>query len=419
PGIDLHVGSAQTSFAVPPPPAWYGLLPDITYLWRVRVSESPTPAALTDDSWGPWAERRFRTPAVASDTISRVIPSEGSFVSVLTPVLRWANSRTDVYYYEVQVSTDQAFNTDAATASAMVYWELRHGGATLPTNSYMVPHEFPLQTGARYFWRVRPRIQGDGAPVEWSRSFSFRTPDIAPPPTATPTATRTPVPTRTPIPTAKPTITRTPTVTRTPTATGTPTAIGGPTETPTPTGSITPSATPVFSPTLTPTPVFSPTPTPTPAALGEVLLNGSFEGSGGWISDCNCVSSATVLNGWHSGSKGGYVVPPSGADGANLYQIVTLPANAQSITLTYWFQLQGTDQNVNDCFVAGVLEGSTVLTSKQRCVAQGYQQSWLQEAMNLTAYKGKTVIVLFGMTTQSTQNHKNFALVDDASVQAQ
>src|SRR5438552_12825427 len=31
PGIDVHVGCICISYNIPPPPQWYGLLPDMTY----------------------------------------------------------------------------------------------------------------------------------------------------------------------------------------------------------------------------------------------------------------------------------------------------------------------------------------------------------------------------------------------------
>src|SRR5687768_4681570 len=37
PGVDLVLGAVR-SFRLPPPPAWYGLLPDMTYSWRLRSS---------------------------------------------------------------------------------------------------------------------------------------------------------------------------------------------------------------------------------------------------------------------------------------------------------------------------------------------------------------------------------------------
>ncbi len=87
------------------------------------------------------------------------------------PLLSWTNTDTDVFYYEVQLSTDFTFNTDPDTATASVYTGLIHGGAAALPNSYQVP--VPLALDTPYTWRVRPRVQGDGAPVEWSRTFSF------------------------------------------------------------------------------------------------------------------------------------------------------------------------------------------------------------------------------------------------------
>lgn len=199
PGVDLHVGSAGSSFSIPAPPSWYGLLPDMSYTWRVRVSDANSFVALTDESWSGWSERRFRTPSVSSATISLVTPPSGGTVTTLTPVLQWSNSRSDVFYYEVQVSKDPGFGP-----SAFLYFELRHGGVTSPPNSYAVPSGFPLEVNTTYHWRVRPRVQGDGAPVAWLPAWSFRTTDATagPTPTATPTATPTQTATVTPTATA-------------------------------------------------------------------------------------------------------------------------------------------------------------------------------------------------------------------------
>ena len=171
PGADLHLGSPDTSFTLPPPPAWYGMLPDMTYTWKVRVSDAASFVALDDASWGPWAQRTFRTPTVSSSTISAVSPPNNSNVSTLTPTLQWSISRTDVFYYEVQVSADPNFGPNA-----FLYQELRHGGATNPSNSYSIPSSYPLRANTAYYWRVRPRVQGDGQPVEWGPTNTFTTP---------------------------------------------------------------------------------------------------------------------------------------------------------------------------------------------------------------------------------------------------
>ncbi len=181
PGIDLHAGAPATALDIPAPPAWFGLLPDMTYTWRVRASDAVTFVELLDPSWGPWASGRFRTPTVTSGSMSAALPTPSSTVDTLNPLLVWNDSRTDVFYYEVQLSKDPTFTTDPALATAMVYWELRHGGATTPHNSYAVPTGFPLEAAAVYSWRVRPRVQGDGTPQAWSSTATFRTSPTAKP----------------------------------------------------------------------------------------------------------------------------------------------------------------------------------------------------------------------------------------------
>jgi hypothetical protein len=175
PGIDALLGSPQTSFAVPVPPGWYGLLPDMTYTWRVRGSAAFQAVGADDASWTPWSESTFRTPAVSGAGFIAVAPTQGGLSSGLTPVLQWAPGRPDLFYFELQLSRDATFNTDPTTATAMVYGALVHGGVTTPANSYTVPAAFPLQAGVTYSWRVRPRVQGDGRPAAWSPTFTFTT----------------------------------------------------------------------------------------------------------------------------------------------------------------------------------------------------------------------------------------------------
>lgn len=408
PGVNLYFGSALTSFDVPAPPTWYGLLPDLSYTWRVRVSDAATGVELNDPSWSTPAERTFRTPPVDSSSISLLSPGAGATVTSLTPTLRWGNQRSDVYYYEVQVSKDAAFNTDPATATAMVYWELRHGGVTDPPNSYAVPAGFPLEINTRYFWRVRPRVQGDGTPVAWTPAFDFQTAASTPSATATPPGGATATPTRTPVggATAFPT--------GTPTPTSTPTVIPGTGATATST--TTPGTGTTNTPTSTPTRTPTRTPTPSGGTTGELVTNGTFEGSGGWSDGCNCITSAAVVGGWNSGSKGAKLLPAEGSTSASIYQIISLPGGGNTVTLTYWYRLEGTDANDDDCFVAGVSAGSQVLASKERCVRQGYVTGWTKETMNLSGLGQGSVFLTFGLTARSSRNHQNYALLDDVSI---
>lgn len=173
PAVDL-IRNIESGFVVPAPPVWYGLLPDMTYFWRVRTATVTTPPAEGD--WSAWASRAFRTPKVSAAGITAVAPATGSTVTGLTPQLTWADPTRGVFYYEVQASKDPTFDTNPATSTAVIYGALIHGGVTSPRNTYAIPAGFPLEPGTLYHWRVRPRAQGDALPVDWSASFTFRTP---------------------------------------------------------------------------------------------------------------------------------------------------------------------------------------------------------------------------------------------------
>ncbi len=179
PGINL-IRNVESSYTVEPPDFGssdpdYVMLPDITYTWRVRTTTSTAPSeSLSEADWTEWSSRTFETGNVSSSTTDLESPTGGMPVTSLRPTLIWSNSNEEVFYYEVQVSKDSGFSD--LTGAPFLYWELRHGGETNPPNSYTIPSAFPLEPNTTYFWRVRPRIQGDGTPVAWTDAAQFRTP---------------------------------------------------------------------------------------------------------------------------------------------------------------------------------------------------------------------------------------------------
>ena len=50
----------------------YVMLPDMTYLWRVRTTTVLTNP--TEDDWSAWAVSSFKTPPASSSTITPVAP---------------------------------------------------------------------------------------------------------------------------------------------------------------------------------------------------------------------------------------------------------------------------------------------------------------------------------------------------------
>src|SRR5207247_6255978 len=105
-----------------------------------------------------------------------LLPENGAKNVPLRPTLSWGQSgSTGIFYYEVQLSKDPKFETDPAKATAPVYWNLVHGGESAPHNSWTVPEGFSLEPNTVYYWRVRPRIQGDGTPGAWAWASQFST----------------------------------------------------------------------------------------------------------------------------------------------------------------------------------------------------------------------------------------------------
>ncbi len=183
PAINLLIGAPEVvaagKYDVPAPSFSVGnyiLLPGMTYTWRVRISTLTTPMSESTPGWSIWQGRTFRTATATSATVLPQTPSNGAAVSTLTPQLRWANANDQIFYYEVQLSKDPNFEADPNRAVAAVYWELVHGAQTNPPNSYHVRSDFPLEPASIYYWRVRPRVQGDGIAVVWSNSWTFVTP---------------------------------------------------------------------------------------------------------------------------------------------------------------------------------------------------------------------------------------------------
>ena len=134
------IGNATFSFTLPPPPSWFGLLPDMGYTWRVRVTDAAVAVGPDDPAWGAWSARRsFRTPTVSSESISFFSPAAASTVATLTPTLQWTDTNSNVFYYEVQISKQAAFGPDA-----FLYWELLLAGAASGARRWdaggLVPH---------------------------------------------------------------------------------------------------------------------------------------------------------------------------------------------------------------------------------------------------------------------------------------
>lgn len=179
PGVNM-IRIPETSLTIEAPVLGKGpylLLPDMGYTWRIRATDKTTFAPEDDPSWGPWSESwTFRTAKVTNAGLQAVAPAAGGRLAAggQGVVLRWSHPNTALFYWEVQVSGDKRFDLNPATATSFVFDNLVHGGASDPLNAWTIPAAAVGPCGA-YFWRVRPRIQGDGTPLDWGPTWSLTT----------------------------------------------------------------------------------------------------------------------------------------------------------------------------------------------------------------------------------------------------
>lgn len=213
----------------------------------------------------------------------------------------------------------------------------------------------------------------------------------------------------------------TPTTTPTSTPTATSTPEPGVTYTPTPTTSATdtPTNTPL-PPTDTPTPTETstgptPTPTNTPNPCEDLIDNGGFETRDAWVIPVTIYSAEYSSVQVHSGSwsmRTGIVDPDDDIESySSAWQEVTIPADADSVTLYFWAypisqevnyfstllrpvgpnSLEQVDDDLQ--YVAVVDEfGSTVI----EFFMLSNSRTWEFHTLSLLDYAGQTIQVVFG-----------------------
>ena len=265
------------------------------------------------------------------------------------------------------------------------------------------------------------------------------------PPTPTPTATSTATSTNTPEPTSTATPTVTTTLTSTPTATaihtftptstvtntatttptGTPTATPTSTPTETPTSTSTPTLTPTPTATSTPTPTNTPTPTSTPPQIpcDELICNGGFETTECWtIGDtprpAGYSTAAVRTDSW--AMRLGITYLSDAKSYSSINQAVTIPADATSATLSFWYYPLCQDTVEHDWQAAIIYQPGDpwVFLAWAMPKVCSDSQAWTHHTFDLMAYKGQTIILYFNVSNNGGDNLKTAMYLDDVSVQA-
>jgi hypothetical protein len=343
-----------------------------------------------------------------------------------------AISNVDAYFGDRQNPLPTATPTATSTATP-----------TATPSATGVATETPTPTATA---TVPPKPTHTPTPTDTATATPTPQPTYTPTLTGTPTATATvpPKPTHTPTPTDTPTATSTgrlptptsqvrlylplimkgwiiwvpdtptPTPTSTATVTLTPTASATPTRpaTATPTTPATPTRTATPTPTITPTRTVTPTPTATPSCF-ELVVNGSFETTGGWTTNRADRSTDQA----HSGQWSmliAHSVLPGQTSYASARQLVAIPADATRVTLTFWYWPVSADTD-GDTQMMIIYDQPLSNPLATVFFIRSNAQAWIPVTFDLSPWIGQGINLYFGVVNDGdsllTQMY-----IDDVSV---
>jgi hypothetical protein len=181
------------------------------------------------------------------------------------------------------------------------------------------------------------------------------------------------------------------------------------------------------SPTSTPTSPGKKQPVPSekaPAGCTNLIVNGTFEGDGGWISivgkgEDNLIEPELP----HTGSRSAWLGGTDKEPIMYIYQDVKIPANATQVQLAYYRLLHEELSDTADWFVDDanftVLAANTkgdVIGTIEELVSSDGDDTWSQAQFDLAELAGKTVRLAFH-SENPTGNISSF-FVDDVTLLA-
>ncbi len=183
-----------------------------------------------------------------------------------------------------------------------------------------------------------------------------------------------------------------------------------------------PTPPPARTPSPTPSRGRQPTPTPpTTAGCTNLIQNGGFESTGGWI---EVTSGSSIIDPElpHSGQRSAWLGGQDKESLQYIYQDVSIPANANSVKLNYWRlvheEKKQTDQQVDDAKFWTVLANSNgdVLSTIEQFVSSEGDDTWAQSSFDISQFAGKTVRVAF--IASNPPNNISSYFVDDVELQS-
>ena len=160
----------------------------------------------------------------------------------------------------------------------------------------------------------------------------------------------------------------------------------------------------------------------TAANCTQLLVNGDFEGAGGWTKfskiGANLISNFPPPSGaYHSGSYGAYLADYNNAHDY-IAQSVTIPADATQATLSFWWQVETQESSLRGYdFLTVTVDAplEQVIATLGDISNQDAGASWQQVSYDLTSYRGRAIAIRFDAVTDA--NRPTAFYLDDVTLE--
>ncbi|MBW7840943.1 MAG: hypothetical protein H3C36_15185 [Chitinophagaceae bacterium] len=154
----------------------------------------------------------------------------------------------------------------------------------------------------------------------------------------------------------------------------------------------------------------------------ERITNGSFSsGTSGWTLSSDFWAGTNLSNyrtspGYAAGGVDSSGTPKNNAYGS-MYQAVTIPSNATSATISFWYNITTSNESGYDALYTVIKNSSgshlaTVATFSN--ADKGTLGSYSKKSLDVTSYKGQTVTIYFLAMTDSANT--TVFRIDDVSL---
>ncbi|MDX1523556.1 MAG: hypothetical protein R3264_18155, partial [Anaerolineae bacterium] len=186
----------------------------------------------------------------------------------------------------------------------------------------------------------------------------------------------------------------------------------------------TPTDVPTTGPTVSP-PIVTTVPPPitvepvTPVVGANLLTNADFEGDGGWVFGDTPFPGAYDSAVVRGGSRAVRLGITSGNDAfsfSSIWQRVTIPAEAQQVTLTAQvYPISQDTADSGDVQVIAILDAGFKVKRKLS-VELSNSQTWETKTFNLSDLAGQTVYIYFSVFNRGRTNLPTAMYVDDVAL---